>query len=153
MDPLSTSVAFIGFAASLTTLAALVINSSKILYKVRSKLKDAPEDIRRLYRQLKEFECLLSEIQERIRDYPSEYAALGMETLFTSAVHYMHQDLGDFESSMLKLKDLLLAPASRRKYLALRIRYVLQEDRVQRYQYLISSHVGTLTLLVGILTR
>ena len=153
MDPLSTSVAFIGFAASLTTLAALVIDSSKTLCNVRRKLKNAPEDIRRLYRQLKEFECLLSEVQQRIQDYPLEYAASGIGTLFTTAADYMRQDMGNFECAMQKTKGLLLDPTSSRKFLALRIRHVLHEDRVQEYQRLISSHVGTLTFLVGILTR
>lgn len=153
MDPVSASVAFVGLAASLTTLAALVVDSSRTLYNVRRKLKNAPEDITRLSRQLREFECLLSEVQERMRDYRVEYAASGMEMLFATAVTYMGKDMGDFECTVQRLKGSLSAPASPRKLLGLRIRHVLQEERVQEYQRLIASHIGTLTLLLEMLTR
>lgn len=153
MDPVSASVAFVGFAASMTTLVALVVDSSKTLYNVRRKLKNAPEDIRRLSRQLREFECLLSEFQKRMRDHQVEYTASGMEMLFTTAVTTMEKDMDDFQCTVQRLKGPLSAPASPRKRLELRIRHVLQEERVQQYQRLIASHVGTLTFLLEMLTR
>jgi len=153
MNPLSASVAFVGFATSLTTLVALVVDSSRTLYNVGRKLKNAPRDIRRLSRQLKEFECLLSEVQEQLRDHRVEHATSGMERLFATAIKYMREDLGDFENAIQRLKGSLSASASCRKLLGLRIRNVLQEEKVQEYQRLIASHIGTLTLLLEMLTR
>ncbi len=153
MDPMSASVAFVGFAASLATLAALVVDSSRTLYNIRRKLKNAPEDIRRLSRQLTEFECLLLEVQERMRDHRVEYAASGIEMLFATAVNNMGKDMGDFGCTVQRLKGSLSAPASPRKLLGLRIRHILQEERVQEYQRLIASHIGTLTLLLEMVTR
>ncbi len=153
MDPASASVAFIGVAASLTTLATLVIDSSKTLYNVPRKVKKAPKDIKDLVRQLKAFECLLLEAQERIQVHRAEYFAPGVGTLFTTAVEHMLADLRDFEDAVLKLRGLLSAPASPRDSPLLRIRHILQEDGVQEYQRLISFHMATLTLLLEVLTR
>lgn len=153
MDPMSVSVALVGFAASLTTLAAPVVDSSRTLYDIRRRLKDAPEDITRFLRLVMEFECLLSVVQEQIRDHQVEYAASGMERLFEMAVKYMQNDMEGFKDTMQRLEGLLSASSSRRRRLELRIRHVLQQERVGDYQRLIASHIGTLTLLMEILSR
>ena len=153
MDPMSVSVAFVGLAASLSTLAALVVDSSRTLYNIRRRLKDAPEDITRLSRLVMEFERLLSAVQEQIRNHQVEYAASGMEMLFETAVKYMENDMEGFMETIRRLKGLLSASTSPRRRLELRIRHVLQEERVGDYQRLIASHVGTLTLLMEILSR
>ena len=153
MDPMSVSVAFVGLAASLSTLAALVVDSSRTLYNIRRRLKDAPEDITRLSRLVMEFECLLSAVQEQIRNHQVEYAASGMEMLFETAVNYMENDMEGFKETIRRLKGLLSASTSPRRRLELRIRHVLQEERVGDYQRLIASHIGTLTLLMEILSR
>ena len=153
MDPMSVSVAFVGLAASLSTLAALVVDSYRTLYNIRRKLKDAPEDITRLSRLLMEFEWLLSGVQKQIRDHQVGYAASGMEMQVETAVKYMENDMEGFKDTMRRLKGLLSASASPRRRLELRIRHVLQEERVGDYQRLIASHIGTLTLLMEILNR
>lgn len=153
MDPASASVACIGVAASLTTLAALVIDCSKTLYRVGSKLKKAPADITRLLTQLKLFERLLSEAQQRIEDHGPEYVAPDVGTLFTIAAERMLEDVRNLEGAIRKLEILLSGPASPRNTLLLRVRYILKEDRVQEFQRFISSHVATLTLLLEILNR
>jgi hypothetical protein len=153
MDPTSVSVAFISLAASLSTLTALVVDSSKTLANIRREWRSAPEDIKRLYRQLRDFECLLCQVQEQIRDNRVQFAASGMEVLFLAIMKYMPQDLDGLERAVQKLKSLICAPTSSGKRLEGRIRHILQEDRVKEYQALISSHVGTLTLLMEIMTR
>ena len=153
MDPMSASVAFIGFAASLATLAAVVIDGSKTLYNVRRKLKKAPEDIKRLCSQMREFECLLLEVQEQIRDYPIVSAASSMVTLFKASIEQMRKDMDDFDRIVRKLKGMLLAPASPQQFVVQRVRHLLQEDSVREFQIMISSHKGTLTLLLEVLNR
>jgi hypothetical protein len=153
MDPTSVSVAFISLAASLSTLTALVVDSSKTLANIRREWRSATEDIKRLYRQLRDFECLLCQVQEQIRDNRVQFAASGMEVLFLAIMKYMPQDLDGLERAVQKLKSLICAPTSSGKRLEGRIRHILQEDRVKEYQALISSHVGTLTLLMEIMTR
>lgn len=99
MDPASAVVAFIGVAASLTTLAALVIDSSKTLFNVHRKVKNAPEDIRTLCRQLNALQCLLYEAQDLVRDHGPAYAASAVGTVFATAIEHMLNDLRGFSAA------------------------------------------------------
>lgn len=153
MDPASAAVAFIGVAASLTTLAALVIDSSKTLFNVHRKVKNAPEDIRNLCRQLNAFQCLLYEAQDLVRDHGPAYAASAAGTEFAKAIEHMLNDLRGFKDTVQNLKGLMSHSTSSKDLFVLRVRHILKEDGVREYQRLICSHVATLTLLLEILTR
>ncbi len=153
MDPASASIALVGFAASLATLAAVVIDSSKTLYNVRTRLRDAPKDIKRLSRKLKEFEALVAEVQDKMQRHRFRYTTSFIKDAFESAAEQMYQDMTEFGNIIEKLKGLLDTSSSSPRLLALRIRYILDESTVQEYQRLISSHVGTLALLLGMLNK
>ena len=153
MDPASAAVAFIGVAASLTTLAALVIDSSKTLFNVHRKFKNAPEDIGRLCRQLNAFQCLLYEAQDLVEDDGSDYAASAAGTVFATAIGHMLDDLRGFKDIVHKLKCLMSHSTSSTDLFVLRVRKILKEDGVRDYQRLICSHIATLTLLLEISTR
>ncbi len=153
MDPASAAVAFIGVAASLTTLAALVIDGSKILFDVYRKVKNAPKDIRRLCRQLNAFQCLLYEVRDLVMDHGPDYAASDVRTVFATSIERMLDDLRDFKDTVQKLKGLMSDFTSFKDLFVLRVRHFFNEDGVREYQRLICSHVATLTLLLETLTR
>lgn len=151
MEPASASVAFVGFAASLTTLAALVLDASTTLYNAQRRFKHAPDDIKRLSTQLEEFERLLHEVHKQIQNHQNEYASSAIGALLARATDQMHTDMSRFKLVVQRLNALLCAPTAHGRLLVLRIRFILQEGIVQEYQRLISSHVGVLTLLLGML--
>ena len=153
MDPTSAAVTFIGVAASLTTLAALVIDGSKTLLNAHRKVKNAPEDIMRLCKQLNVFQCLLYEAQDLVRDHRPDYSASDVGIVFATAIEHMLDDLRDFKDTVQKLKGLMSHSTSSKDFFVLRVRHILKEDGVREYQRLICSHVATLTLLLEILTR
>lgn len=153
MDPASASIAIVGFAASLTTLAALVIDSSKTIYNVRAQLRNAPKDIQRLSRRLREFEYLVCGLRDILQGHPSGYTASIIEVVFENSAEQMHHDMTDFGTTIHRLKGLLNSSASPGKLLVLQIRHILNESAVQEYQRLITSHVGTLTFLLGLLNK
>ncbi|OAG39453.1 Pyrroline-5-carboxylate [Fonsecaea monophora] len=72
MDPASASVAFIGFAASLTTLAGLVVDSVQTLSELRRRLIHAPEELERLLSVLRQHKSILLELRDRIRVFTPE---------------------------------------------------------------------------------
>jgi len=149
MDPAS---AIIGFTASLTTLVGLVIESAKILYKAQSHFKEAPRDIRRLYRQIFEFEALLRQVQSQTNiECGSQTSAI--RALINNSAQHMQDDLKEFDSSFQKLKSILDDPTTNNKLFGLRIRHVLTESKVTRYQQLISSYSGTLTLFLALINK
>lgn len=153
MDPASAAVAFIGVAASLTTLAALVIDGSKTLFNVHRKVKNAPEDIRRLCTQLDAFQCLLYEAQDLVRDDGLDSAAPDVRTVFATAIEHMLDDLRGFKATVQKLKGLMSHSTSSTDLFVLRVRHILKEDGIRDYQRLINSHIATLTLLLESSTR
>lgn len=153
MDPASASVAFVGFAASLTTLLALVLDTSTTIYNAQRKFRHAPEDIKRLLTQLVQLEHLLHEVRQQIQDHPDQGGAPGVIALLTSATQHLHADMLSFKRVTQKLNAILYAPPARKKLLVLRIRLILQTSTVQEYQHLISSHIEVLTLLFGMLNR
>lgn len=153
MDPASASIAIVGLAASLTTLAALVIDSCKTIQNVRAQLRNAPKDIRRLSRGLKELENLICGLRDIVRAQPSGHTTSIIEVAFENATEQMHRDMTEFGIVIQRLKGLLNTSASPGKILALQIRHILSESAVQKYESLISSHVGTLTLLLGMLNK
>jgi hypothetical protein len=149
MDPTS---AIIGFTASLTTLVGLVIESAKTLYKAQSHFKEAPRDLRRLSHQICEFEALLRQVQSQINvECDSQTSAI--QALINTSAQHMQDDLKEFDSSFQKLKSILDEPTSNNKLFGLRIRHILTESKVTRYQQLISSYSGTLTLFLALINK
>ena len=63
MDPLS-------FTASIMTVSGVVAASTKIIYNLRDKFKDAPKDIESLMEQLQAFKDLLKELEAQVQDPP-----------------------------------------------------------------------------------
>jgi hypothetical protein len=143
--------AIIGFTASLTTLVGLVIESAKTLYKAQSSFKEAPRDIRRLSRQIFEFEALLRQVQSQINVECNPQTSAIYALINTSAQH-MQDDLREFDSSFKKVKSILDEPANS-KLFGIRIRHILTESKVTRYQQLISSYSGTLTLFLALINK
>jgi hypothetical protein len=63
MDPASTSIVAIGFAASIVTLSGLIIDSWQNLYELRDKLKDATKDAQALIEKVHALELLFRALE------------------------------------------------------------------------------------------
>ena len=149
MDPAS---AIIGLTASLATLCGLVLESAKILYKAQNHFKEAPRDIRRLCRQISEFEVLLNEVRNHLNSDTSARTT-PIRMLIVSSAQHMQDDLQEFSRKVQKLKEILDGSSSKEKLLGFRLRHVFTESKVAQYQHLISSHSGTLTLYLALLAK
>ena len=137
-DPLS-------FTASLITVAALVAASSKKIYDLRGKLRNAPKDVENLLEQLQTFENLLKELETQFRDHQS--SAPPQETLLQvwgSSIAQMKRDVESLQQILSKV-ELLLKKRSRSSKILLLARQTLSEKEVEKYQRKIDTHCGTLT--------
>jgi hypothetical protein len=149
MDPAS---AIIGLTASLATLGGIVLESARILYKAQNHFKEAPRDIKRLCRQMTEFDILLKEIRNLLNsDHGSRTAPIRM--LIISSAQHMQDDLQEFGKNVQKVKTILDSSDSQKKLLGLRLRHVFTESKAKQYHQLISSHSGTLTLYLALLAK
>jgi hypothetical protein len=68
MDPASATVAFVGFAASLATVAAVVVDSSRTLHDVYKSVKNAPREIQRMDQKSKRLHKMILEVQRMSED-------------------------------------------------------------------------------------
>jgi len=69
MDPASATVVFVGFAASLGTLAELLIQSAQTIEDLCRKFRRAPNDLKRFCAALKRLELLLGLLKDRTSHY------------------------------------------------------------------------------------
>lgn len=138
MDPLS-------FTASLITVAALVAASSKKIYDLRGRLKNAPKDVQNLLEQLRTFETLLKELEAQLQDYRN--SAPPQETLqqkWGSSITQMQRDAQSLQDVLSEVER-LLKKKSRGSKILLLARQTLNEKQVEQYQMKIDIHCGTLT--------
>ena len=149
----SAAAALVGFAASLATLSALVIESSRTLYNVQRRWKGASDDVKNLARQLQQFQSLLDEVQRRVSQSQHGQSSSGLEVLFAAAIKGAQQDLEDVGRRLQRLRDLLCRSPTAKTPIELRIRHIMQESAMQEHQRKISSHIGALGLLLNLLNR
>ena len=142
MDPLS-------FTASLITVTALVAASSKKIYDLRGKLKNAPKDVEALLEQLRTFEGLLKEIETQLEDHRN--SAPPQETLqqvWGSSVALMQRDVQSLQTVISKVET-LLKKKSRSSKILLLARQTLSEKEVEEYRRKIDTHCGILTNILA----
>ena len=153
MDPASVAVGFIGFAASLATLVAVVIDTSKTIHDIGSKLRHAPEDVERLFLDFEVFRGLLEEILIRVEEHGDTNTPQRLRDLWATSATQMKKDVDGFKSTILKLSGLLDRGSSSSAFVRLRIRHVFSEAAVAKYRRQIYEHHGVLTLVQTLMSE
>lgn len=136
-----------GFAASITTLAAVVLDSSKTLYNLRKKLQSTPEDVRRLIRQVRVFEGLLGAIRRALQVKGDLSVPQDLQEIWEDSTNLMREDMQRFNLVVSRLQRLLDGSTVSSKMIRLRILQIFDEETVKGFQEQISSHIETLTLI------
>ena len=140
MDPLS-------FTASLMTVSGVTIMTSKLVYRLHEKVKNAPKDVGDLLEQLQTFQELLEELQTQLQDFTDNTAAQSkLLQMWGQSVAHMQRDVESLHTKLIKLEQLL-----KKKSLGSRIllsaRQMLSEKKVAEYQRKIDTHCGVLTCI------
>ena len=143
MDPLS-------FTASLMTVSGVTIMTSKLVYRLHEKVKNAPKDVGDLLEQLQTFQELLEELQTQLQDFTDNTAAQSkLLQMWGQSVAHMQRDVESLHTKLIKLEQLL-----KKKSLGSRIllsaRQMLSEKKVAEYQRKIDTHCGVLTCIKAI---
>ena len=145
MDPGTAGAVFVGFVASLASLVAVVAQSSKVLYELRRKFKDGPEDVRRLLDQFTVFQKLLNELASRLQEPQDTGSLHSLQDIMEILVHQMQEDMDDFQTIVAKIRRLLNHLDS--STIRLRIRYYLDEGTVSKYRGRLSIYIYVLTYI------
>lgn len=140
MDPLS-------FTASLMTVSGATIMTSRLVYTLCEKVKNAPKDVGDLFEQLQTFQELLDELKTQLQDSRDNTATQSkLLQIWGQSVAHMQRDVESLHTKLSKLEQLL-----KKKSLGSRIllsaRQMLSEKKVAEYQRKIESHCGVLTCI------
>jgi len=152
IDPASAVISFIGFTASISTLAALVIDSAKTLYNLQSQLKNAPEDVHRLLRQLQIFEKLLDEIRARSREHGDMGVPDTLQEIWQISATQIEEDLIGFTKVLRSLQRRLNGYSVSSNLVRLRVMKFFYDDDLVKFQRRLSSHhqsMGVIQLFIS----
>ena len=140
MDPLS-------FTASLMTVSGVTIMTSKLVFTLCEKVKDAPKDVGDLLQQLQTFQELLDELKTQLPESQDTTATQSkLLQLWGESVAHMQRDVTSLHKKLSKLEQLF-----KKKTLGSRIllsaHQMLSEQTVAEYQSKIHGHCGVLTCI------
>lgn len=138
MDPASTSVVAIGFAASIVTLSGLIVESWQNLHDLGDKLKEATKDTQALVEKVDTLERLLGALGTTASGAD---VADAVKELWTDKYRQMHNDFREFKALVDELDGKLKSKSKSSVSLRALIRLVFTQKRVARYNECLASHL------------
>ena len=133
--------------AGLITLVGAVGKTSKLLYELHSKIKDAPDDIQELVDRLKTFYNLLTVVTAQLQDHQS--AAPPQDTLqnmWGDEILRMRQDVQCLDALVTKVQPLVKQAKWTTKAM-LNARKILDEKKTSKYQKRIEKHCDLINMM------
>ncbi|KAH8884415.1 hypothetical protein GQ53DRAFT_770994 [Thozetella sp. PMI_491] len=149
MDPLSATATIVGLAASLVTLVDLAVESSKLLHRLRSSLRDAPAEILDLCRRLVEVEGVLRELQAQAGEGDRLFSP-SIRTLLSASTAALQLDLEKLHTRVRKLKAPLEPAGGHGKLVGTRIRYLIRQDEIKEHERRLGAHLMQLSLILAL---
>lgn len=140
MDPVTATLTFVGFSASLITLLAAVGDTSKALFELQRKIKNAPKSAERLHQDLQILQQLLASIKDQSLEYEGVDVPQLLQHLWSSFVLQLESDIHDFKAKMSTSKLL-------RQGLKARIGHVFAEGTVNEFHKRYSAHIQNLIMI------
>lgn len=150
MDPASASIAFVGFTASLATLAGLVLQSSRVVHEICQKVKDTPKEVTDLQDQLVQLHGLLQGLKENA-PVPTTSGIL-LET-WQFAIQQLQNDMDTFSKRIQTISKHIKQKGSRSPFVGAAFRNFYEADVLKQYQVKFAGHIGAFTLLQAQLIR
>lgn len=153
MDPASAAVAFVGFAASIASLSAVVVNSCKTIHNLWHSIKGAPQDVCRLLRKMKRLEKVILEIQTAVARFGEDPSLLDPQQYWVDQIEDMLDDFAILEDKINNLQADLTAKKYSKKHLWARARKFLSEDDILKYERILSDHLQTFNVMYCLQSR
>jgi hypothetical protein len=141
MDPASAAVAFVGFAASLTTLAGLVIESAKTISELCNKLKHAPDDLKHFLANLKQYELLLSMLKDLVSEYSADELPPQLKQFWLDNAIYMKKDYDILYSLTQKLEFKLDGKTASTKHFRARFLCFFRSGEMRDFGSRLPDHI------------
>ena len=129
------------------TVSGVTIMTSKLVYALCEKVKNAPDDVGVLFAQLQTFQELLDELETQVQESPDNTVTQSkLLQIWGQSIAHMQRDMTSLHIKLSKLEQQLKkkSPGSR---VLLSARQMLSEKKIAEYQNKIYGHCGVLTCI------
>ncbi|MCJ1388436.1 hypothetical protein MMC18_001283 [Xylographa bjoerkii] len=147
MDPASAAITFVGFAASLATFVAVVVDSAKTLSNLQQQLRDAPKNVARLVERFEILQNLLQEVQAVSIAHGENELPESLRKIWKASAAQLKDDIENFRVLIARLEQTLNNSKGSSVKLRLRTRDFFSESKVSEFEKRLSIHFGTLQLI------
>ena len=147
MDPASAVITFVGFAASLAALVAVVVDSAKTLNNLQQQLRAAPDTVKRLVKRFEVLQNLLQEVQAHSQVHGETEVPEGLRQIWESLAAPLKEDMDTFHVVVASLEQTLNESKGSSLKFRLRLRGFFSEPKVSEFEQKFQSHLGTLQVI------
>jgi len=153
MDPGSATVAFVGFAASIATLLAAAIESSRTIHDAYKSIKHAPREIQRLAQKSERLHKMISEVQNISQDFNDGLPPPFIRDFWLQNASPMYNDFLDFKARADKLQSGMAEKSATGKHMLLRVHSFFSEREMRKCEEQLSDHIQTIGILMNMLSQ
>ncbi|KAJ9609399.1 hypothetical protein H2200_005726 [Cladophialophora chaetospira] len=151
MDPACASIALIGFAASLATLAGLVIESAQTLTALCLKLSNAPADLKRFLLVLQQHEALLVELRARVTFFTDDEIPMALQLLWQQNITQMAADYTQLKTAVNRIKAWFGGESTTNKNIRARVRSFFIAPEILQLQEHLRDHVDRFHIVLSMI--
>ena len=137
---METAVTFVGFAASLVTLIAVVGDSAQTVHTLWSNFRDSPTNLQRLSHAIAENEALLKDMQAMSNVYERVGIPQSLLSRWTSTYNNVCNDFRELNMEMSKILECTKGSEITRKHLRRRVRHFFSEKVLENRCRQLSAH-------------
>lgn len=146
-NTMEAAVTFVGFAASLVTLIAVVGDSAQTIHTLWNNFRDSPTNLKRLGHAIAENEALLKDMQA----VSDAYERVGIpETLLSrwkSTSSRIHDDFRELNNEMSKILECTQGSEITRKHLRRHVRHFFSEKVPENRCQQLSTHKADMSYI------
>ena len=134
------AVTFVGFAASLVTLIALIGDSAQTVHTLWSNFRDSSTNLKRLSHAIAENEALLKDMQAVSDAYERVGIPQSLLSRWTSTYNNICNDFRELNMEMSKILECTKGSELTRKHLRRRVRHFFSEKVLENRCRQLSAH-------------
>ena len=141
------AVTFVGFAASLVTLIAVVGDSAQTVHTLWSNFRDSSTNLKRLSHAIAENEALLKDMQAVSDAYERVGIPQSLLSRWTSTYNDVCNDFRDLNMEMSKILECTNGSEITRKHLRRRVRHFFSEKVLEDRSRQLSAHKADMSYI------
>lgn len=130
LDPASATVAFVGFAASIAALIAVISDSAQTVHTLYCSLRDAPEELAYLKRIIEGNKALLKNIFIVSQRYETRGIPRDLFECWDKAAKHVFEDLQKFKIEIDKIFNTFNASSYSKRHLRGRVRQLFSAHAI-----------------------